>query len=40
VLTTQYREHPGWTAQLHFDNLRVALVGSDSHLPLVVIIDS
>jgi transposase InsO family protein len=32
-LTTQYREHPGWTAQLHFDNLRVALVGSDSPLP-------
>ena len=27
-LTTQYREHPGWTAQLHFDNLRVALAGS------------
>jgi len=23
VLATQYREHPGWTAQLHFDNLRV-----------------
>ena len=33
VLTTQYREHPGWTAQLHFDNLRVALAGSDSPLP-------
>lgn len=32
VLTTQYREHPGWTAQLHFDNLRVALAGSDSPL--------
>lgn len=31
-LTTQYRMHPGWTAQLHFDNLRVAL-GSDSPLP-------
>lgn len=31
-LTTQYREHPGWTAQLHFDNLR-ALAGSDSLLP-------
>jgi hypothetical protein len=26
----QYREHPGWTVQLHFDNLRVALAGSDS----------
>lgn len=22
TLTQQYREHPGWTAQLHFDNLR------------------
>jgi putative transposase len=32
-LTTQYREHPGWTAQLHFDNLRVALAGRDSLLP-------
>lgn len=25
TLTIQYREHPGWTAQLHFDNLKVAL---------------
>jgi len=33
ALTTQYREHPGWTAQLHFDNLRIALTGSDSTLP-------
>ena len=32
VLATQYREHPGWTAQLHFDNLRVALTGSDAPL--------
>ena len=32
VLTLQYREHPGWTAQLHFDNLRVALAGSDAPL--------
>jgi transposase InsO family protein len=24
ALTTQYREHPGWTAQLHLDNLCVA----------------
>ena len=23
ALTRQYREHPGWTAQLHLDNLRV-----------------
>ena len=28
TLTQQYREHPGWTAQLHFDNLRAALHGS------------
>jgi hypothetical protein len=30
ALTAQYREHPGWTAQLHHDNLRVtpgAVVG-------------
>jgi putative transposase len=32
-LTRQYREHPGWTAQLHFDNLRVALASSDTPLP-------
>ncbi len=25
ALTAQYREHPGWTAQLHHDNLRVTL---------------
>ena len=25
VLTAQYREHSGWTAQLHLDNLRVTL---------------
>ena len=29
LLATQYREHPGWTAQLHFDNLRVVLAGQD-----------
>lgn len=33
TLVTQYREHPGWTMQLHFDNLRVALAGSDSPVP-------
>lgn len=33
TLRTQYREHPGWTAQLHFDNLRVSLKASDSPLP-------
>jgi putative transposase len=30
ALTLQYREHPGWTAQLHLDNLRVACEASDS----------
>ena len=33
MLAAQYREHPGWTMQLHFDNLRVALKGSDTLLP-------
>ena len=33
VLSSQYREHPGWTMQLHLDNLRAALAGSDAHLP-------
>lgn len=33
ALKTQYREHPGWTMQLHFDNLRVTLAGTDSPLP-------
>ena len=32
LLAAQYREHPGWTMQLHFDNLRVALADSDSPL--------
>jgi hypothetical protein len=30
ALTMQYREHPGWTAQLHLDNLRVTCEASDS----------
>jgi putative transposase len=30
ALTRQYREHPGWTAQLHLDNLRVVCAASDS----------
>lgn len=30
ALITQYREHPGWTIQLHFDNLKVALAGPGS----------
>lgn len=33
ILTTQYREHPGWTAQLHYDNVRAALTGHDTTLP-------
>lgn len=28
TLTIQYREHPGWTVQLHVDNLRAALKDS------------
>jgi hypothetical protein len=32
ALTTQYREHPGWTAQLHHDNLRVTLVVAPTRL--------
>ncbi|HYN64201.1 MAG TPA: DDE-type integrase/transposase/recombinase [Candidatus Limnocylindrales bacterium] len=28
ALVIQYREHPGWTIQLHLDNLRVALAGA------------
>jgi transposase InsO family protein len=28
TLTQQYREHPGWTAQLHFDNLQASLHSS------------
>lgn len=28
TLITQYREHPGWTVQLHVDNLRAALKDS------------
>jgi putative transposase len=33
TLAAQYREHPGWTAQLHFDNLCSAHKGSDARLP-------
>jgi len=33
TLTMQYREHPGWTAQLHYDNVQAALKGSDTTLP-------
>ena len=33
VLEAQYREHPGWTMQLHVDNLRVVLADSDVTVP-------
>lgn len=33
TLVRQYREHPGWSAQLHFDNLRAALAGTALTLP-------
>ncbi len=33
TLTLQYRGHPGWTMQLHFDNLRAALKGSETTIP-------
>ena len=33
VLTTQYRAHPGWTAQLHVDNLRAVFLSQDIVLP-------
>jgi transposase InsO family protein len=29
VLSAQYREHPGWTAQLHLDNLRAACTAGE-----------
>ena len=32
AMTVQYRDHPGWSAQLHYDNLRAAL-GADASLP-------
>ncbi len=34
ALTAQYREHPGWTAQLHLDNLRVTCQAQDSCTPV------
>jgi transposase InsO family protein len=33
ALTEQYRQHSGWTAQLHADNLRVTLAASDAPCP-------
>lgn len=32
AIDAQYREHPSWSCQLHYDNLRVALAG-DAALP-------
>jgi transposase InsO family protein len=34
ALTAQYREHPGWTAQLHLDNLRVTCQAQDTCTPV------
>lgn len=33
ALRAQYDAHPGWSVQLHFDNLKVALRGSVAVLP-------
>ncbi|MCR4299617.1 MAG: DDE-type integrase/transposase/recombinase [Gallionella sp.] len=33
IMAAQYREHPGWTMQLHADNLRVALAAADVPTP-------
>ena len=33
TLIQQYRTYPGWTAQLHFDNLCATLKGSDVAIP-------
>jgi len=33
ALTAQYRSHPGWTAQLHYDNLRVMLAAAGTKCP-------
>lgn len=33
ALRTQYREHPGWTVQLHVDNLRAAFTDSAVYVP-------
>jgi putative transposase len=31
ALRAQYTAHPGWTAQLHHDNLRITLSAADAH---------
>jgi hypothetical protein len=33
ALQAQYRDHPGWTAQLHRDNLAVTLAGTATPVP-------
>ncbi len=33
ALQAQYRDHPGWTAQLHHDNLAATLAGSATPVP-------
>ncbi|MHB8390057.1 MAG: transposase family protein [Acidobacteriaceae bacterium] len=33
TLSIQYRAHPGWTVQLHVDNLRAALKSHDTAIP-------
>lgn len=33
ALSAQYREHPGWTAQLHHDNPRVTLTTAGMKCP-------
>lgn len=33
ALQAQYREHPGWTAQLHHDNLAATLAGTATPVP-------
>ncbi len=33
ALVAQYREHPGWTVQLHFDNLCISLKAGNTTLP-------
>ena len=33
ALTAQYHAHPGWTAQLHHDNLRVTLTAAGAQCP-------
>jgi putative transposase len=33
MLVAQYRQHPGWTMQLHYDNLQAAIQGGPDTLP-------